>query len=67
MEPHAPDNGEDDEDERRRRTNLVILVVTALIAILGIWFVNKLLDMRNIQNCLESGRNNCAPISTPGR
>jgi hypothetical protein len=28
----------------------------------GVWLVNKLLAMHNLQNCLDSGRTNCMPI-----
>ena len=56
---------EDEDEDRRRRTNLVLLAVTVLIVILGIWLVNKFMEMRNIQNCLNSGRRNCTQISAP--
>jgi cytochrome oxidase assembly protein ShyY1 len=64
----SPDPPDDDEDdERRRRNNVLVLAVTAIIVVLGIWLVNKFIDMRNVQNCLESGRRNCAPVSQPER
>jgi cytochrome oxidase assembly protein ShyY1 len=59
--------GEPDDDGERGRSNLLFLVVAVLVVVLGIWLVNKLIDMRNLQNCLESGRRNCAPIEAPPR
>jgi hypothetical protein len=62
------DPGRPDEDDRDRgRNNLLFLVVAVLVVVAGIWLVNKMIDMRNLQNCLESGRRNCAPIETPQR
>ena len=57
----------DDEEPDRGRNNLLFLVVAVLVVVAGIWLVNKMIDMRNLQNCLESGRRNCAPIETPQR
>jgi len=58
----------DHEDERdRSRNNVLFLVVAVLVVVAGIWLVNKLIDMRNLQNCLESGRRNCAPVESPQR
>jgi hypothetical protein len=61
-----PDSSHDQEDDSaRRRGNLLFLVVAVIVVIAGIWLVNKLIDLRNLQNCLESGRRNCAPVETP--
>ena len=63
-----PDQPDDDEDDdRRRRNNVLVLAVTAMLVIFGIWLVNKFIDMRNVQNCLDSGRRNCSPVSLPER
>src|SRR6266699_2812516 len=63
QQPRPPEDP--DEDRERSRNNLLFLVVAVLLVIAGIWLVNKLNDLRNLQNCLESGRRNCAPIETP--
>jgi len=63
-----PDSDRDREDEAARsRNNLLFLAVAAIIVIIGIWLVNKLIDLRNLQNCLESGRHNCAPVETQSK
>lgn len=59
------DDGDDDQGQGRR--NVMFLVVAVVVVLAGVWLVNRLLDMRNMQNCLASGRTNCAPISVPGR
>jgi hypothetical protein len=59
----------DDEptEAERRRSNLMLLVVAVIVVVLGVYLVNWLIDQRKLQECLESGRRNCAPISTPAR
>ena len=62
----SPDPSDPEEDEStRRRTNMLFLVAAVLVVLAGIWLVNKMIDLRNLQNCLESGRRNCAPVETP--
>ena len=55
------------DDEGRSRSNLVVVLVAVVLVIAGIWLVNKLIDMSNLENCVESGRRNCAPIDTRAR
>jgi hypothetical protein len=33
----------------------------------GIWLVNALIDARDAEICMESGRRNCNPITAPAR
>lgn len=56
-----PLDDEQDESNRRRNTLLVLAVVVILV-VSGVWLVNKLVAMRHLQNCLDSGRTNCAPV-----
>jgi len=57
-----------DEDERDRRDANIFLLVAAIIFIGGgIWLVNAMIDTRKSEECFESGRRNCDPISTPDR
>lgn len=46
---------------------LVMLVVTVLLVVGGYFLAIKLKDMARLQDCVMSGRTNCAPITTPGR
>jgi hypothetical protein len=62
----APERREtyDREDARpgRTRTNIVVIAITVLLIGAGIWLAHVLADMRRVQDCLLSGRTNCAPL-----
>jgi len=59
---------DDQETEAERRTaNIILLVGAVLIVGGGIWLVNALVDSRKAEECFESGRRNCAPITVPNR
>ena len=62
MDPDEPET-----ESERRTTNIVLLVAGILIVGGGIWLVNALVDARKSEECFESGRHNCAPISVPDR
>ena len=59
----APEGSPDDEDSRRR-TNLVLLLAAVAVVIAGVWLVNSMVETRKLQECMESRRTNCRPIST---
>jgi hypothetical protein len=46
---------------------LVGLIVIALLVLGGLWLTRQLHSSATVQDCLASGRTNCAPIETPGR
>jgi hypothetical protein len=57
------EGGEQDDDYRHRMmVNFAALGVTVLLSIAGIWLVIQLADLRKNQDCILSGRRNCAPI-----
>ena len=62
MDPDEPET-----ESERRTTNIVLLIAGILIVGGGIWLVNAMVDARKSEECFESGRRNCAPISTPER
>jgi hypothetical protein len=63
-----PDANEDLQSERDRRlANVVLLVAFIVIAGVGVWLVNAMLDARAINDCLAQGRRNCLPIEVPAR
>jgi hypothetical protein len=66
MTPPDPPDREPTEAERRR-SNLIMLVVAIVVVVLGVYLVNWLIEQRKLQECLESGRHNCAPITPPSR
>jgi len=53
------------EDERRRvRSNVAALIFAALLVVVGLYLVRVLAEKSRLEDCLLSGRNNCAPIET---
>jgi hypothetical protein len=62
MEPDEPET-----ESERRRANLILLAGALVIVAGGIWLVNAMVDARKSEECFESGRRNCAPISVPAR
>jgi hypothetical protein len=59
---------EPDEDEGDRTlANIVLLVGFIVLVGGGIWIANAMLDARKADECMSSGRRNCAPIETPAR
>ena len=57
-----------DEDNYRHRMvmNLLAFLVLALIVYCGIWLANTMSQLRKDQDCVLSGRTNCAPIPVSG-
>src|SRR5262249_48561586 len=55
--------GEQDDNYRHRMVvHLAALGVTVALAVAGVWLAIQIADMRKNQDCLLSGRRNCAPI-----
>jgi hypothetical protein len=54
----------DGEDDYRHRMgmNALALVATVLLVCAGVWLAIKITDMVRVQDCVLSGRRNCAPI-----
>jgi len=62
-----PQRDDEESDADRRRANIILLVVATVLVGGGIWLVNALIDARNAEECLESGRRNCNQITVPSR
>jgi hypothetical protein len=58
-----------DEDDYRHRMimNVIGFIACVLLVVAGIWIANALVEMRKKQDCILSGRRNCAPIEMPTR
>jgi hypothetical protein len=56
-----------DRERARVRSNVAALVFAAILISLGWLLVRKLGDNSRMQDCLMSGRTNCAPIAAPER
>ena len=62
-----PHDDQDESDADRRKANIILLVAAVILIGGGLWLVNALIDARQAEECLESGRRNCNPISVPAR
>jgi hypothetical protein len=58
---------EEREGEARRTAALMGFIVILVLAIAGIVLVRELAKKAKLEDCLMSGRKNCAPIETPLR
>jgi hypothetical protein len=59
------DSGRDGDKGPSAVYILMVLTVTALACVGGYFFSLKLVDMSRQEDCLMSGRRNCAPIEVP--
>jgi hypothetical protein len=63
-------DGTADEEESDGRTHpfgWVGLIVIAVLVVGGWFLITNLSDETKMQDCIQSGRRNCAPIDTAGR
>ena len=58
-------NHDDDEGGGSRRGAVIGLVVTGLIVVAGYFLMNALRNEGKVEDCLMSGRTNCAPLDIP--
>jgi hypothetical protein len=66
-DPREPPPTPEQEARDRRAANIFLLVAGALVAGIGIWLVNALIEARRADDCLSAGRRNCTPIAVPPR
>ncbi|MBV9551335.1 MAG: hypothetical protein JO032_00955 [Alphaproteobacteria bacterium] len=59
---HEPDHR---DDGNNRRGALIGLAIAALLVVAGIYLVNALRNQGKMEDCLMSGRSNCAPLDLP--
>jgi hypothetical protein len=60
------DHGDDAADQRRSAALIGLIIILAL-AIAGVVLVRELRERSRLEDCLMSGRTNCAPIEAPLR
>ncbi len=64
----SPNEQDPDEDEAQRTTaRLAGLALILLLAVIGLYLAQKLRTESNLEDCLMSGRSNCAPVVPPSR
>jgi hypothetical protein len=54
-----------EEETRRNRANVAALIFAAILIAIGWLLVQKLDANGRMEDCLMSGRTNCAPIKVP--
>jgi hypothetical protein len=57
----------DEAADQRRSAALIGLIIVLALAIAGVLLVRELRERSRLEDCLMSGRTNCAPIETPLR
>jgi hypothetical protein len=70
--PHAqrmtnPQHEPPETEADRRRGNIALLIGAVILIGGGVWLINALIDARQAEECMESGRRNCNPIEVPAR
>ena len=61
--PPAPRPAPDDtHDQPSRRGALIALIVVVVLVAGGLWLSRTLHNAGSIQDCVMSGRKNCAPV-----
>jgi len=61
-----PDDDEDPDPAPRHRALIGLLLLAGLVVAV-LFVVRELQESARMQDCLASGRTNCAPIETTGR
>ena len=64
---NVPSDPDRDEHTDRRSLGLIGLIVILALAILALVLVRELGRQSKVEDCLMSGRTNCAPIEPPPR
>jgi hypothetical protein len=52
--------GEDEEPHSGGRGNIAAIIAVVVLAALGYWAFHYIDQQRKMQNCLDSGRRDCA-------
>jgi hypothetical protein len=55
----------DPDNDGSRRPAVIGLVVVLVLVVAGYFLMTALRQNANLEDCLMSGRRNCAPIETP--
>jgi hypothetical protein len=60
---------EDEEETPRERMVINVIIALFLVTLVGggLWLTNAMVSLRKGQDCVLSGRRNCADISVPAR
>jgi hypothetical protein len=67
MSDQRPRGDAPETDRERRNANLILFAIVIVIVGGGLWLGNALLEARRADECMSSGRRNCAPVSAPAQ
>jgi hypothetical protein len=56
-----------DHEPSNRRGAMIALGVVVLLFVIGLLLTRELYSSSKLEDCLMSGRTNCAPVQTPSR
>ncbi|HEY1544222.1 MAG TPA: hypothetical protein VGG01_17625 [Xanthobacteraceae bacterium] len=65
LEKYSSEREDGDDYRNRMRANIAAIVLVGLLIWCGYWLFNTLAEMRKVQDCILTGRTNCAPITVP--
>ncbi|HTT84976.1 MAG TPA: hypothetical protein VMF67_15980 [Rhizomicrobium sp.] len=65
MDAPPPPDDEDEDDGERQRSFVIALVAIIVIVVIGFFLVWKMWQNEKLQECLMTGRRDCAPIDIP--
>ena len=65
LEKYSREREDSDDYRNRMRANIAAIVLVGLLIWCGYWLFNTLAEMRKVQDCILTGRTNCAPITMP--
>jgi|SRR5689334_21012503 hypothetical protein len=60
-------DGREDDYRHRMFTNVLGFLTCAILVAAGVWIANAIADLRNHQDCVFSGRHDCAHFEAPSR
>jgi hypothetical protein len=60
---------DDEEESPRERVVINVIIAVFLVTLVGggLWLANAMVSLRKGQDCVLSGRRNCADVSVPAR
>lgn len=64
LEKYA-ETSEPDDYRQRMINNVLAFVFCILLVAAGVWIADRIAEMRKNQDCVLSGRRNCANVSVP--
>ena len=61
------DGGREDDYRHRMLMNVLGFLTCAILVAAGVWIANAIAELRSNQDCVFSGRHDCAHIDVPSR